>query len=170
MKSQTDSEIMNFVLWAQSIQPQALEYIKNEDYVFDDSGGKWEKLAFLLYTNLCEIELKARQLLEDDDDYDTQISEAYKTWGYDRQFDLVVEALAKLISAIQKWRRASFESNLENMALEVASVEIMLQELIGMMDQGELCKKDEFMSYLESLRSFKRYEMIEQLDPTEETE
>lgn len=98
------------------------------------------------------------------------ILDSYKTWGYDRQFDLVVEDLANLISAVKKWQRAPFDYNLEDLARKTANVEIRIKQLVRMMDQGELCKMDEFMSHLEALRSHIEYDLTKQLDPTEEAE
>jgi len=61
----TSEELKEFVLWAQKFQPDALKKIKRNNFIFDNLEDPWQKLAFTLYTNLCEIESKSRQLFED---------------------------------------------------------------------------------------------------------
>jgi len=61
----TKEELIKFARYAESKQPEALEMIERAGFIFDKSGGSWEKLAFTLYSDLCEINLKARQLFEE---------------------------------------------------------------------------------------------------------
>lgn len=56
------------------IQPFVVEYIRREGFVFATPADKpdakrtkaemWEKLAFSIYTDLCEVESIARRVLE----------------------------------------------------------------------------------------------------------
>lgn len=62
----THGELLDFAKWAQTIQPRALAYIQKEGFVFDNLDDPWQKLAFSLYTDLCEIESRARHLLEEE--------------------------------------------------------------------------------------------------------
>jgi hypothetical protein len=54
-------------------QPEAIEMIRSNGFVFRDLGnepGNWQHLAFTLYNDLCHIETVARQALEyDPEDY-----------------------------------------------------------------------------------------------------
>ena len=46
------------------IQPKVLGYIRREGFVFDDIGterGNWQHLAFSIYSDLCRVDLLARQ-------------------------------------------------------------------------------------------------------------
>lgn len=46
------------------VNKQALDIIKREGFVFDHSGGRWEKLAFTFYSDLVAIATDARHVLE----------------------------------------------------------------------------------------------------------
>jgi hypothetical protein len=58
-------ELIQFVRYVQTRQPAALDYFRRNGFVFDNSGGRWEKLAFSLYSDLCELELKVRQMFDE---------------------------------------------------------------------------------------------------------
>ena len=60
-------ELYDLAIFAQILQPHALSVIKKEGFVFDGSGGKWERLAFSFYADLCELESKARSLFKEED-------------------------------------------------------------------------------------------------------
>ena len=47
-----------------TFQPRALEICRKRGFVFRGKGGKWEKLAFTFYTDLCEIENLCRNALQ----------------------------------------------------------------------------------------------------------
>jgi len=66
VRKPTYKELYDFALFAQVFQSHALGIIKKEDFVFDGSGGRWEKLAFTFYSNLCEIDSRACQMFKDD--------------------------------------------------------------------------------------------------------
>jgi hypothetical protein len=56
------------LLKIQAVQPEVLEMIETNGFVFDSIGkepGNWQHLAFTLYTHICEIETIARQALEE---------------------------------------------------------------------------------------------------------
>ena len=61
----TYEELEEFVLWAGEFQPEALAICKKHKFVFDDLDDPWQKLAFALYSDLCEINSRSRQLFED---------------------------------------------------------------------------------------------------------
>lgn len=44
--------------------PEALAKIQKHGFVFDGSGGRWEKLAFTLYSSLVEISFQSEMLIE----------------------------------------------------------------------------------------------------------
>ena len=44
-------------------QQEILAIIRRENFVFDNTGGRWEKLAFSLYTEICSISSIAKQAL-----------------------------------------------------------------------------------------------------------
>lgn len=47
-------------------QPEALEMIRDKGFIFEDIGsepGNWQHLAFTLYTEICEIDMIAREAL-----------------------------------------------------------------------------------------------------------
>lgn len=56
------------------IQPFVVEYIRREGFIFytpldkpdaeRNDAERWEKLAFSIYTDLCEVEQIARRVLE----------------------------------------------------------------------------------------------------------
>lgn len=47
-------------------QPHALNIFRKHKFVFAGKGGRWEKLAFTLYTDLCAINSICRNALEED--------------------------------------------------------------------------------------------------------
>ena len=47
-----------------SKQPEAMATMRQHGYIFNDEGGPWEKLAFSLYVDLCELKNAAENLLE----------------------------------------------------------------------------------------------------------
>lgn len=48
-----------------AMQPRALLLFRTEGFVFNGSGGVWEKLAFTLYTMLVEAHEKCQAVLDD---------------------------------------------------------------------------------------------------------
>ena len=69
----TYDELVEFARWAQKKQPEALEVWRKHGFVYNnddmnDPIGRWQKLAFSHYTDLCEIESKVRHLFEDEND------------------------------------------------------------------------------------------------------
>jgi hypothetical protein len=51
----------------EAMQPRAIETMRRKGLKFDNSGGLWEKLAFALYTDLCEANWICRGILEEDE-------------------------------------------------------------------------------------------------------
>jgi hypothetical protein len=49
----------------EAMQPRAIEMMRRKGLKFDNSGGLWEKLAFALYTDLCEANWICRCILEE---------------------------------------------------------------------------------------------------------
>jgi hypothetical protein len=49
-------------------QERALAMIEKQKFVFDGTGGRWEKLAFTLYTDICEMSAHAEMVLEGEDE------------------------------------------------------------------------------------------------------
>jgi hypothetical protein len=47
-------------------QEHMLEMIESKKFKFDGTGGRWETLAFSLYTEICELSALAGALLEHD--------------------------------------------------------------------------------------------------------
>lgn len=48
-------------------QPEVLVIIRDNGFVFDDIGkepGNWQHLAFTLYSEICQIDVLARQALD----------------------------------------------------------------------------------------------------------
>lgn len=66
VRKPTYKELYDFAIFTQVFQPHALEIIKREGFIFDGSGGKWEKLAFSFYTDLCNIDSRATQLFKEE--------------------------------------------------------------------------------------------------------
>jgi hypothetical protein len=51
-------------------QPKTLAMIRNEGFIFESIGnerGNWQHLAFSIYTDLCEVDMIARQVLPEQD-------------------------------------------------------------------------------------------------------
>ena len=46
-------------------QPETLETLRANGIVLDDLTDKWQKVAFTIYSDLCEVDIWARQALED---------------------------------------------------------------------------------------------------------
>lgn len=61
----TYEELENLAKWAQTLQPEALAIMRREGFVLDDLNDRWQKLAFTLYSSLCELESKSRYLFEE---------------------------------------------------------------------------------------------------------
>lgn len=57
-------ELVKFALWAQERQGIALRIMQEHGFVLDNLKEPMQKLAFTFYTDLCEIEMKARHLFE----------------------------------------------------------------------------------------------------------
>jgi hypothetical protein len=54
-----------FLKYVAGQSKEALAIIQREGFVFDHSGGRWEKLAFTLYSDLVAISTDARHRLEE---------------------------------------------------------------------------------------------------------
>lgn len=70
---------------------------------------------------------------------------AVSKWGEALQFDMVVEELAELIHAVQKYKRKRTLRTTNNVIEEIADVEIMIQELkmmLGIYDIDELIQSE----------------------------
>lgn len=75
-KEETMAELTQALRTIKGIQPQALTTIIAHGFIFArdiakpieelDEVARWEKLAFTLYTDLCEVESLARAALDDD--------------------------------------------------------------------------------------------------------
>ena len=50
---------------ARLCQPKAAQIMRDEEFVFEAFGGKWQKLAFTFYTDLCEFDFLAQQITKD---------------------------------------------------------------------------------------------------------
>jgi len=48
-----------------TVSKDALDIIEREGFVFDHSGGRWEKLAFTFYSSLVGVSADAQHALED---------------------------------------------------------------------------------------------------------
>ena len=46
-------------------QQETLETLRSNGIVFDDLGDHWQKVAFTIYTDLCEMDTWAHQALDD---------------------------------------------------------------------------------------------------------
>ena len=57
-------DLLALAIWVQSFQPRALRICRKHNFVFNDLDDPWQKLAFTLYSDLCEIENRAGQLFE----------------------------------------------------------------------------------------------------------
>lgn len=121
-------EHTDFALWTQQCQKDALKLIQQNDFVFDGQNGEWEQLAFILYTQLCEIEQKSRHLLDEDNTTNTQIlSAAIELWGVEMQKIIAMEECGELIQALCKDLRGN--SNMNNIVEEIADVKICIDSL-----------------------------------------
>lgn len=58
----TYEELEAFARWAQLKQPHALEIMRHHGYVLDNLDDRMQKLAFTFYSELCEIESRARDM------------------------------------------------------------------------------------------------------------
>jgi len=71
-RAPTYDELYELAKWVQTFQTKALEIWKKNGFVYRDEQGTgipeplWAKLAFTHYSDLCEIENRARQLFEDE--------------------------------------------------------------------------------------------------------
>lgn len=70
-------------------------------------------------------------------DYSAAIGKIFDTYGFSAQSDVAVEEMAELTKAIMKFRRSFYmgdeivsESLIENIAEEIADVQIMLWQLV----------------------------------------
>jgi len=61
----TREELIELALWIQQFQPNAIRIMRENGLKIDDLNDPMQKLAFTFYSNLCEIEQKARQLFEE---------------------------------------------------------------------------------------------------------
>jgi len=67
-KSTDINDMTAFAAYARDLQPAAVAMLEREGYRFTnilDDG--WQKVAFSLYTELCELNQKARQVLGEDE-------------------------------------------------------------------------------------------------------
>jgi len=51
---------------------QTLDTIKRENFVFDNLNDRWQKLAFTIYSDICQLSTDARHAIEDLDDSTAQ--------------------------------------------------------------------------------------------------
>ena len=58
-------ELEEFAQWAQTLQLKSLKIMELHNIVIDDLNDPMQKLAFTFYSELCEIEQKARRILEE---------------------------------------------------------------------------------------------------------
>ena len=58
-------ELIEFTRWVQQKQPEALAIMEKQGIVIDNLDDKMQKFAFTLYTDLCEIESRARHMFDD---------------------------------------------------------------------------------------------------------
>lgn len=49
------SKLVKALKQCRGFQANALEIIRKHKFIFRGKGGRWEKLAFTFYTDLCEI-------------------------------------------------------------------------------------------------------------------
>lgn len=59
-------DLLAFAQWAESRQPEMLKMIEANKFVFTDIGnepGKWQHLAFTLYTELCALNEMAQSVI-----------------------------------------------------------------------------------------------------------
>ena len=100
-------------------------------------------------------------------DDDLRSAKALELWGYDFQFDMVVEELSELIVAVQHMKRRPNVSTVRHVATEIADVEIMLKQLIYIMEYSEYFSQKTagvFIEFLEDMRSFKRYRLNDRIE------
>lgn len=57
-------DLKEALLRCHEFQPNAIKTIRKNGFVFRGKGGKWEKLAFTFYTDLCEIHWICKNVLE----------------------------------------------------------------------------------------------------------
>lgn len=65
-KEPTKEELIDFANFAQKFQPRALEICRKHGFIFDNLDDQWQKLAFTFYSDICEINLEARRLFDDE--------------------------------------------------------------------------------------------------------
>jgi hypothetical protein len=58
-------ELAEFARWTMKFQPEGVEIMRKHNLKIDNLDEPMQKLAFSFYTDLCEIENKARHLFED---------------------------------------------------------------------------------------------------------
>jgi len=61
-------EMIEFIKYARDLQTTANAIMKRDGYQMDNLSDPWQKLAFTLYSDLCELNLMARQVLGEDDE------------------------------------------------------------------------------------------------------
>lgn len=75
-----------------------------------------------------------------------------KTWGKDAQLNQLQEELAELIVAVSKYRRFG-EQFIDDMAEEIADIQIMVEQLSSIM------KNDGHDSFLEKIEQWKAFKL-----------
>lgn len=66
VKMPTYEELVEFAQWSRQFQPNAIKIMRKHGLKIDNLEDQMQKLAFTFYTDLCEIEQKARRLFEED--------------------------------------------------------------------------------------------------------
>jgi len=59
------AELIELAIWVQQFQPNAIRIMRENGLKLDNLNDPMQKLAFTFYSDLCEIEQKARQLFEE---------------------------------------------------------------------------------------------------------
>lgn len=82
-----------------------------------------------------------------------------KSYGYEEQSRMLQEECAELIQAINKWHRKPSMKNLENIAEEIADVQIMCEQviyLLGLARDVEVNKHSKIVRQMERLRKVEK--------------
>lgn len=61
----TYQDLVEFARWSQSLYKRYIDIMRREGIVIDDLDDKMQKLAFSLYTDLCEIDSKVSHLFKE---------------------------------------------------------------------------------------------------------
>ena len=61
----TYEELVEFARWTQHFWERGIEIQRKHNIIIDNLDDKMQKLAFTYYSNLCEIDLKVRQMFDE---------------------------------------------------------------------------------------------------------